>query len=203
MVIFCGGGAWGVCGVALYARSEPQDVQIGLGIEEFDREGRTIVAEFKEFVVLNGYFPNGANDERLVYKMAYKEAFLEACVKWREKTGKPVVFCGDLNTAHRAIDVARPKTKKNKSGFLEEERNWIDEVLEAGFVDSFRYMNPNLGEVFSCWPYSRNSRLRNIGWRLDYIFVDEVWRERIVSAEVETAVYGSDHCPITLELKWE
>jgi len=191
----------GYAGTAIFTKLEPISVHIGMGIEEFDAEGRTIAVEYEQFVIINGYFPNGgAYLKRVEYKLGFKKAFLKYCEQWRQQ--KSVIFCGDLNTAHHAIDIARPKSKKNKSGFLDKERNWIDQVLDLGYIDTFRKTYPQKTGVFTCWPYSRNSRERNIGWRLDYIFVDSQLEKKVQQATVHTHVSGSDHCPVSINLEF-
>ena len=191
----------GYSGVALYSRSEPVSVQIGLGIEEYDREGRTIIADYGEFVLLMAYFPNGSRDHsRVPFKMAYKHALLEICNQIRDE-GRSVIFCGDVNTAHREIDLARPKDNSNSTGFLPIERAWIDQVVEEGYIDTFRTMHPEQREVYSWWAYWGKGRERNIGWRIDYFFTSPDLRGRIAAAEIHTDVFGSDHCPVSLTLR--
>ena len=191
----------GYSGVALYSRSEPVSVQIGLGIEEYDREGRTIIADYGEFVLLMAYFPNGSRDHsRVPFKMAYKHALLEICNQIRDE-GRSVIFCGDVNTAHREIDLARPKDNSNSTGFLPIERAWIDQVVEEGYIDTFRTMHPEQREVYSWWAYWGKARERNVGWRIDYFFTSPDLRGRIVAAEIHTDVFGSDHCPVSLTLR--
>ncbi len=174
----------GYSGVALFSRQEPESIQIGLGIEEFDREGRTIIAEYRDFVLITAYFPNGARDHsRVPFKMAYKEAFLDTCNRLREE-GRPVVFCGDVNTAHREIDLARPKDNENTTGFLPVERAWIDKVVDQGYLDTFRFLNPDRSDAYSWWAYWGKARERNVGWRIDYFFVTPDLIPRIASAEI-------------------
>ena len=190
----------GYSGVALYSRSEPVSVQIGLGIEEFDREGRTIIADYGEFVLLAAYFPNGSRDHsRVPFKMAYKQAFLEICNRYRND-GRSVIFCGDVNTAHREIDLARPAENSNSTGFLPVERAWIDQVVEEGYIDTFRTMHPEEREIYSWWAYWGKARERNVGWRIDYFFTSPDLLDRIAAAEIHTEVLGSDHCPVSLTL---
>jgi exodeoxyribonuclease-3 len=191
----------GYSGVALFTQTEPKSVQIGLGIEEYDREGRTIVAEFDTFTLITAYFPNGARDHsRVPFKMEYKAAFLEYCNDLRS-SGKSVIFCGDVNTAHREIDLARPKQNENHTGFLPIERQWIDEVVGQGYLDSFRELHPDTTDAYSWWAYWGNAREKNVGWRLDYFFITPELRDRIRSAEILSDVYGSDHCPVLLTLE--
>lgn len=190
----------GYSGVALYSKKEPNHVQIGLGIPEFDREGRTIVAEYDEFVFITAYFPNGSRDHhRVPYKMAYKAAFLDFCNAYRAQ-GKAVVFCGDVNTAHQEIDLARPRQNQKTTGFLPEERVWLDEIVTQGYVDSYRALYPEQTGAYSWWSYIGGARGRNVGWRLDYFFVSEDVRPFIVDAAIHADVMGSDHCPVSLTL---
>jgi len=190
----------GYSGVALYSRSEPVSVQIGLGIEEFDREGRTIIADYGEFVLLMAYFPNGSRDHsRVPFKMAYKQAFLEICNRHRNN-GRSVIFCGDVNTAHREIDLARPTENRNSTGFLPIERAWIDQVVKEGYIDTFRAMHPEQREAYSWWAYWGKARERNVGWRIDYFFTSPDLGGRIAAAGIHADVLGSDHCPVSLTL---
>lgn len=191
----------GYSGVALMSRKEPQSVQIGLGIEDYDREGRTIVADFGNFVFITAYFPNGSRDHhRVPYKMAYKADFLDYCNQLRAQ-GRRVIFCGDVNTAHNNIDLARPKQNQKTTGFLPIERAWIDDLVEQGYVDTYRYLYPDQEGAYSWWTYIGGARDRNVGWRLDYFFVSEDLSDRIVEATIHRDVLGSDHCPVSLGIK--
>ena len=191
----------GYSGTALYTKVEPQSVQIGLGIPEYDAEGRTIVADYGDYVLITAYFPNGSRDHsRVPFKMAYKEAFLEFCNDLQAR-GKPVIFCGDVNTAHREIDLARPKENQKTTGFLPEERAWIDKIVEQGYIDSFRHVHPEREDAYSWWAYWGKARERNVGWRIDYFFTTPDLADRIAEAEIHADVLGSDHCPISLTLK--
>jgi exodeoxyribonuclease-3 len=155
----------GYSGVALYTRVEPLDVKIGLGMPAYDIEGRTIVAEYREFVLIVAYFPNGSRDHsRVPFKMRYKKDILDYCNDLRRQ-GKSVVFCGDVNTAHNEIDLARPRQNQRTTGFLREERDWIDEVVDQGYVDTFRALYPDLQGAYSWWSYIGNARSRTVGWR--------------------------------------
>ena len=190
----------GYSGVALFTKQKPLQVTIGLGIPEFDREGRTIVADYGDFTLLAAYFPNGSRDHsRVPFKMAYKREFLTHCQRLRE-AGKSVVFCGDVNTAHREIDLARPKQNQKTTGFLPEERAWIDQVIEAGYVDTFRQRHPDEAGAYSWWSYIGGARSRNVGWRLDYFFITPDVLPRVRAAAIHPDVYGSDHCPVSLTL---
>lgn len=190
----------GYSGVALFSKAEPKSVQLGLGIPDYDNEGRTIVAEYDDFVVLGAYFPNGGRDlSRVPYKMAYKAAFLDYCNKLRAD-GKSVIFCGDVNTAHREIDLARPKENTKTTGFLPVERAWLDEVVAQDYVDTFRYLYPEKTDAYSWWSNRTGARERNIGWRIDYFFISSDLVPRVVGAEIHPDVLGSDHCPVSLTL---
>jgi len=191
----------GYSGTALLTRSEPIDVQFGLGIEEFDQEGRTITARYPTFTLINCYFPNGGRDHsRVPFKLAFYDAFLEKCERLRAQ-GQAVVFCGDVNTSHKEIDLARPKENQNTTGFLPEERAWIDRVVEARYVDTFRDFHPDLAGAYTWWSMPTRARERNIGWRLDYFFVAAEALDRVVDAFIMPEVMGSDHCPVGLRLR--
>lgn len=190
----------GYSGVALYTRRRPLSVQVGLGIPAYDREGRTIVADYGNFVLIAAYFPNGSRDHsRVPFKMAYKEAFLDFCNRLRAE-GRGVIFCGDVNTAHQVIDLARPRQNQNTTGFLPEERAWIDKVLDQGYIDTFRALHPDETGAYSWWTYIGGARERNVGWRLDYFFVSPDLWPRVVSAAIHPEVQGSDHCPVSLTI---
>lgn len=190
----------GYSGVALFVRDEPIKVEYGLGVRKFDQEGRTIVAEYPAFTLFNIYYPNGkASDERLDYKMAFYDAFLKKA-RSLLKEGKNLVVCGDFNTAHKEIDLARPKENVATSGFLPEERAWMDKFVKAGFVDTFRHFNQE-PDNYSWWHMRTFARERNVGWRIDYFFVSEGLVPAMVDAGIESKVMGSDHCPVTLSLK--
>jgi exodeoxyribonuclease-3 len=191
----------GYSGVGLYSKTEPKSVQIGLGKAEYDDEGRTIVAEYDDFVFICAYFPNGSRDHsRVPYKMAYKADFITFCNEHR-KAGKAVIFCGDVNTAHTEIDLARPKDNRKTTGFLDEERVWFDEIIPQGYVDVFRHRNPELEGAYSWWSQRSGARDRNIGWRIDYFFVSDDLLSRVTDAQIHADVLGSDHCPISLTIK--
>ncbi len=192
----------GYSGVGLLTRREPLRIEYGLGNEEFDVEGRTLIADFGDHVLLNAYFPNGRSDlGRVPYKLRFCELFLERCEDFR-RAGKGVIFCGDLNTAHREIDLARPKQNEKNTGFLPEERAWIDRVVEAGYVDTFRLLQPDTRDAYTWWAMRMRARERNVGWRLDYFFVDREWGEpRVRAARIHDQVHGSDHCPVELEIE--
>lgn len=193
---FSMGGRKGYSGVALWSKEKPLKVSSETGVAALDGEGRIIEAEYPEFILLNVYFPNGkASPERLKYKLAFYDAFLKYILKKK----KPVIFCGDVNTAHTELDLARPKENEKISGFLPEERKWLDHVIAKGFLDSFRVFEPR-GEHYTWWDMKSFARDRNIGWRIDYCFVDKSLLPHLKSAEIENNVFGSDHCPISVAL---
>jgi len=189
----------GYSGVALYTTIEPESVDYGLGIDRFDSEGRTLSADFNEFVLFSVYFPNGkASKERLQYKMDFYDSFLEYVNKLKME-GRNIIVCGDVNTAHKEIDLARPKENETISGFLPEERAWIDKFLSHGYVDTFRMYNKE-PDRYTWWDYKTRARERNIGWRIDYFYVNEEFRKRVTSAYILSDVMGSDHCPIGVDV---
>ena len=191
----------GYSGTCLLTRHQPLSIQFGLGLEEFDQEGRTIIAEYPDFTLLNCYFPNGGRDHsRVPFKLAFYDAFLEKCEQLRSQ-GQPVIFCGDVNTSHQEIDLAHPKANEKTTGFLPEERAWLDKVVEAGYIDTFRHFYPDLAEQYTWWSMPTKARERNIGWRLDYFFVSPELVERLVDAFILPEVMGSDHCPVGLRLR--
>jgi exodeoxyribonuclease III len=188
----------GYSGVATYTRPEPIDVWTDMGMERFDREGRLLVTEYEAFILMNVYFPNGkASKERLRYKMDFYEDFRKLAKKLKKRKG--VIVCGDVNTAHKEIDIARPKENSNISGFLPEEKAWIDRFLEDGFVDSLRVFDQSPGR-YTWWDLRTRARERNVGWRIDYFFVSEGLSGSLTSAGILDQVTGSDHCPIYIEL---
>jgi exodeoxyribonuclease-3 len=189
----------GYSGVALYTRREPLDITDGFGVKRFDAEGRTQVADFGDFLLFNVYFPNGkASEERLRYKMAFYKAFLKHVDKLKD-AGANIVICGDVNTAHREIDLARPKENAKVSGFLPEERAWLDEFVAHGFADTFRMFHDEPGQ-YTWWDLKTRARERNVGWRIDYFFVSENFTRNVKKAFILPEVMGSDHCPIGLEV---
>ena len=190
----------GYSGVGLYSKTQPLEVKIGIGIDKFDSEGRTIIADYGAFTLMSTYLPNGkASEERLRYKMEYKEAFLDYANGLRD-AGKSVVFCGDINTAHNEIDLTHPKPNSKYSGFLREERDWIDKVVEQGYIDIYRHRNPDKEGAYSWWSMRSGARAKNVGWRIDYFFISPDLMDKVVDAEIHADVMGSDHCPISLTL---
>lgn len=190
----------GYSGVATFSREEPEVLSVGLGEHQFDREGRSIFTRHGDFILYNGYFPNGQRDHaRVPYKMDFYRKLLERVNEYR-KAGHPMVLCGDWNTAHKPADLARPKANKRTSGFLEEEREMIDVFLEAGFADAFRERYPDKEGAYTWWSNRRGARERNVGWRIDYHMVSEDLMPRVVDVRIHANTLGSDHCPIELEL---
>jgi len=191
----------GYSGVGIFSKIEPLKVTNGLGIDKFDSEGRTIIAEYNDFVLFNIYYPNGkASSERFKYKLEFYDAFLEKVEKIKAKK-KNIVICGDVNTAHKEIDLARPKENEKVSGFLPEERAWMDKFIEQGYLDTLRLFNQGKGQ-YSWWDLKSRARERNVGWRIDYFFVSESLKENVKSAGVYQNVLGSDHCPVGIELEF-
>lgn len=190
----------GYSGTAILSKQEPLSVTYDLGIEEHDTEGRVICAEYEDYFLVTVYTPNSGSElKRLGYRQTWDAAFLDY-LKNLEKT-KPVVVCGDLNVAHKDIDLARPKPNYNKSaGFMQEEIDGIDSYVAAGFVDSFRTLYPETGEKYTWWSYRAGARQRNVGWRIDYFLVSSTLKEKIRNASIYDEVMGSDHCPVLLEL---
>jgi exodeoxyribonuclease-3 len=191
----------GYSGVAIYTKHKPIKVDYGMGIKEFDDEGRLLGLHYKDFVLFNIYFPNGGGGPvRLDYKLRFYDAFLDYIEKIH-KTGKKIIFCGDVNTAHEAIDLARPKENEEHTGFLPEERAWVDEVVNHGYVDVFRFFYPDKKAAYTYWDQKSAARERNVGWRIDYFFISSDTIKNLVSTKIHDSVMGSDHCPIELVLK--
>lgn len=190
----------GYSGTAVFSKKEPLSVSLGLGIEEHDQEGRVITLEFDEFYFVTVYTPNSQNElARLSYRMQWEEDFRAYLNRLNEN--KPVILCGDLNVAHQEIDLKNPKTNRKNAGFTDEEREKMTILLENGYVDSFRYLNPEVTDIYSWWSYRFRAREKNAGWRIDYFIVSDRWKDKIEKAEIRTQVMGSDHCPVVLELK--
>ena len=192
----------GYSGVATFSKEEPIKVERGLGIEKFDKEGRILMTEFKKFVLYNVYFPNGkASSDRLNFKLEFYDAFLNKIDSLKKK-GKKVVFCGDVNTAHKEIDLTHPKNNEKISGFLPIERKWMDRVVEHGYLDSLRVFYPDKPELYSWWDLKTGARKRNVGWRLDYFFVQKELKKDLKDAFILDEVMGSDHCPVGIEMNF-
>ena len=190
----------GYSGTALFSRKEPINISFELGEDRFDHEGRTIEADYGDFILYNIYFPNGGmGPDRLAFKLDFYDCFLKKVTAQME-AGRNVIVCGDVNTAHREIDLANPAENSDKSGFLPEERAWIDTFTASGLVDSFRLLYPEKAEAYTWWSYRTFARRRNAGWRLDYFLVSESLRSRVSESGMLDAVAGSDHCPIFLDL---
>jgi len=189
----------GYSGVATYSKMEPKMVILGDRDSDWDGEGRVLITKFDEFTLLNVYFPNGKRDKgRLNYKMEFYEHFLDYINKLREN-GEKVIFCGDVNTAHTEIDLSRPKENSKTSGFLEIERKWIDKLIDNGWIDTFRIFNKE-PQNYTWWDQITKARERNVGWRIDYFFIDKALKNKLKSATILTDVYGSDHCPVGIEI---
>ena len=189
----------GYSGTAIFTRVEPLSVSYGIGIAEHDQEGRVITLEFESFYMVTVYTPNSQSElARLDYRMRWEEAFL-SYLKGLEKK-KPIIFCGDLNVAHKEIDLKNPKTNRKNAGFTDEERNKFSVLLENGFVDTYRYFYPDQEGVYSWWSYRFQARKKNAGWRIDYFCVSECLKEKLRDAKIHTEVLGSDHCPVELDI---
>ena len=190
----------GYSGTAIFVREEPSSVRYGLGIAEHDHEGRVITLEYPDYYLITVYVPNSKQAlERLDYRMTWEDAFL-SYVKNLEKT-KPVIFCGDLNVAHKEIDLKNPSSNHHNAGFTDEERGKMSVILSSGFTDTWRYFYPDAEGIYSWWSYRFHAREKNAGWRIDYFIVSDVLRPRLKDAMIYTDVYGSDHCPVGLLLE--
>ncbi len=191
----------GYSGVALLSKEEPIKIEYGLGIDEFDSEGRMIIAEYDDFVLMGGYFPNGQRDHsRVPYKLEFYNEVLKRFKKYK-KQGKNIIITGDFNTAHHNIDLANPKGNKKTTGFLPEEREWMDKYISAGMTDALRLFYPELEGQYTWWTYRNNCRERNIGWRIDYFMINQEFESKLNDCRHLPEIMGSDHCPILLELK--
>lgn len=189
----------GYSGTAVLTRIEPQEVGCGFGNPEFDSEGRIVRCEYPDLIIYNIYFPNGQmNDERLDYKLRFYDRCLEVMQQER-RSGKMVLVTGDYNTAHKEIDLARPKENEKTSGFLPIERAWLDKIVSLGWVDTFRMFHPE-PQRYSWWSYRAMARPKNIGWRIDYFFVDSEHQNQVLDADIRDDIMGSDHCPVTLKV---
>jgi len=189
----------GYSGTAIFTKEKPLNVTYGLGIEEHDKEGRVITLEFENFYMITVYTPNSKNKlARLDYRMVWEDAFKEYLKVLDEK--KPVIVCGDLNVAHKEIDLKNPKTNLRNAGFTEEERSKFTELLNSGFVDTFRYFYPDEVGAYSWWSYRFNARAKNAGWRIDYFLVSDSIKDKLEDAKIHSEVLGSDHCPVELKI---
>jgi exodeoxyribonuclease-3 len=190
----------GYSGVATFSRIKPIKVNYGLGIEEYDCEGRVIESWFDDFILFNIYFPNGGRDHsRVDFKLKFCDAVLERC-EYLKKQDKNLIICGDYNTAHKEIDLKNPKANQNSTGFLPNERAWIDKFIQHGYVDTFRHFNQEPGQ-YTWWTYRFSAREKNIGWRIDYFFVNEKFLSSVKDAFILAEIKGSDHCPIGIEIE--
>ena len=190
----------GYSGTAIFTKKEPISVSYGLGIEEHDKEGRVITLEFEDFYFITVYTPNSkAELERLDYRMIWEDEFRKYMKNLEEK--KPVIVCGDLNVAHKEIDLKNPKTNRKNAGFTDEEREKFTELMNAGFIDTFRYFYPEQEGSYSWWSYRFKAREKNAGWRIDYFLTSNSMKDRLVSAKIHSEILGSDHCPVELVIK--
>ena len=189
----------GYSGTAIFTKREPLSAAYGIGIEEHDKEGRVITLEYPDFYMVTCYTPNSQNElARLPYRMQWEDDF-KAYLKKLEES-KPVVLCGDLNVAHKEIDLKNPKTNRKNAGFTDEEREKMTKLLDDGFIDTFRYFYPDLEGKYSWWSYRFKAREKNAGWRIDYFIVSEALKDKLEGADIHTEILGSDHCPIELDL---
>ncbi len=189
----------GYSGTAVFTKRHPLAVTYGIGIEEHDREGRVITLEYEDFYLITVYTPNSQDGlKRLAYRMKWEDDFLAYCRKL--DSVKPVIWCGDLNVAHREIDLKNPRTNRQNAGFTDEERAKMTTVLSSGFIDTFRYFYPDAEGVYSWWSYRFRAREKNAGWRIDYFIVSERLKDRLEDAKILTEVTGSDHCPVELDI---
>ncbi len=190
----------GYSGTAVFTKKEPLSVTYGIGIDRHDHEGRVITLEFEDFYFVTCYTPNSQNElARLDYRMEWEEDFRAYLKALDEK--KPVVLCGDLNVAHKEIDLKNPKTNRRNAGFTDEERQKMTVLLESGFCDSFRHLYPTMENIYSWWSYRFKAREKNAGWRIDYFLVSDSIRESITEAQIHTDILGSDHCPVSLDIE--
>ena len=190
----------GYSGTAIFTKKEPISVSYGLGIEEHDKEGRVITLEFEDFYFITVYTPNSKTElERLDYRIIWEDEFRKYMKNLEEK--KPVIVCGDLNVAHKEIDLKNPKTNRKNAGFTDEERAKFTELMNAGFIDTFRYFYPEQEGSYSWWSYRFKAREKNAGWRIDYFLTSNSMKDRLVSAKIHSEILGSDHCPVELVIK--
>lgn len=198
-------GRKGYSGVAIYSKVKPTKVEYGLGIEKYDQEGRFlglffdgVIKDIPKFALFNIYFPNGGGSpDRLKFKLEYYDEFLKYINRYNKNSYK-IIFCGDVNTAHTEIDLARPKENKDNTGFLPIERSWIDKVIDNGYIDMFRHLHPNETGKYTYWDMKTFARERNVGWRLDYFFVDKELAQIVTKSRILDQILGSDHCPIDI-----
>lgn len=190
----------GYSGTAIFTRHEPISVSYGIGVDLHDHEGRVITLEMQDFYLVTCYTPNSQDGlKRLDYRMSWEDDFL-AYLHSLEAKGKPVIFCGDLNVAHQEIDLKNPKTNRMNAGFTDEEREKMTTLLDSGFIDTWRHFNPATKDVYSWWSYRFQARAKNTGWRIDYFIASRALESRLVSANIHTEIFGSDHCPVELQI---
>lgn len=190
----------GYSGTAIFTKQKPKSIKYGIGIEEHDKEGRVITLEFENFYMVDIYTPNSKRElERLDYRQVWEDEIRKYLLELNQK--KPVIMCGDLNVAHKEIDLKNPKTNRRNAGFTDEERNKMTELLEAGFIDTFRYLYPEKTDCYSWWSYMGRAREKNIGWRIDYFITSKDIKEKIKEAKIYADIMGSDHCPVGLEIE--
>lgn len=190
----------GYSGTAIFTKEQPISDSYGIGIEKHDKEGRVITLEYDKYYMVNVYTPNSQNElARLDYRMEWEEAFKVYLKKLEEN--KPVIVCGDMNVAHNEIDLKNPKTNRKNAGFTDEERGKFTDLLDAGFIDTFRYFYPDMKDIYSWWSYRFSARTKNAGWRIDYFLVSEALKGNLVDAKIHTEIMGSDHCPVELDIE--
>ena len=190
----------GYSGTAIFTKTKPINIKYGIGIEEHDKEGRIITLEFEKFYLVNNYTPNSKRElERLEYRQIWEDKIRKYLIKLNKT--KPVIMCGDLNVAHKEIDLKNPKQNRRNAGFTDEERNKMTELLDAGFTDSFRYLYPEKENEYTWWSYMGQARAKNIGWRIDYFLVSKDIENKIKEAKIHQEIMGSDHCPVELDIK--
>ena len=190
----------GYSGTAIFTKNEPLSVAYGIGIDEHDHEGRVITLEFEDYYLITVYTPNSQDGlKRLDYRMKWEADFFNYLKALEEK--KPVIFCGDLNVAHKEIDLKNPKTNRKNAGFTDEERACMSKLFDSGFTDTFRFKYPDLTDAYSWWSYRFNARAKNAGWRIDYFIVSDSLNDKIADAKIHSDVFGSDHCPVELEIE--
>ena len=190
----------GYSGTAIFTKNNPLSINYGIGIEEHDKEGRVITLEFEKFYMVTIYTPNSKRElERLDYRQIWEDEIRKYLVRLNET--KPVIMCGDLNVAHKEIDLKNPSTNHRSAGFTDEERNKMTELLESGFTDTFRYLYPDKENIYSWWSYMRKAREKNVGWRIDYFIVSNDIKEKILEAKIHDEIMGSDHCPVELDIE--
>ncbi len=190
----------GYSGTAIFTKQEPVSVYYGLGIESHDLEGRVITLEFDKYYIVTVYTPNSQSElARLDYRLQWEEDFRNYLKRLEEK--KSVIVCGDMNVAHEEIDLKNPKTNRKNAGFTDEEREKFSQLIDAGFIDTYRYFYPNVTDVYSWWSYRFSARVKNAGWRIDYFLVSEKIKDKLIDARIHTEIMGSDHCPVELDIE--